>query len=155
MAGKTKLTPFVRKKLIELIELGMPEGRAASAIGITPQTFIRWKHRGETPTHPENGDIIYVNLVNDLAQAEAKFIQRNIERIDKGADKDPEHAKWLLERRDPGEFGRRIELEVGPSKVLLALQENAQKALGKGTQREIATQALIAAVDDTPEGNED
>lgn len=134
MISKTKLTPFVRKKLVELITMGVPEGRAANAIGVTPQTFIRWKHRGENPTDPDNGDSIFVNLVNDLAEAEAKFIKRNVERIDKSADKNSEDAKWLLERRDPGEFGKREVLEIGPSKVLLALQDNARRALNTSIQ---------------------
>ena len=105
--------------------------------------------------HPNGDNDIYVQLVRDIEQAEANFIKKNVGRIDKGAEKNTEDAKWLLERRLPGEFGRRIELEVGPSKVLMALQEQAQRALGKDTQREIATQSLIAAVDDTPEDNED
>lgn len=133
MNNRTKLTPFVKKKLVELIELGVPEGRAADVVGITPQTFIRWKHRGEHPD-PTNGDNIFVSLVNDLAQSEARFIEKNVRRIDKTADKNSEDAKWLLERRAPPEFGKRIELEVGPSKVLLALQEQAQQLVTRDTK---------------------
>lgn len=137
--NRTKLTPFVRKKVLELIELGIPEGRAAHAVGITPQTFINWKHRGENPT-PNNGDDIFLNLLNSIEESKARFIEKNVRRIDKTADKNSEDAKWLLERRDPGEFGKRDVLEVGPSKVLIALQEQAR----------LSTTPLIA-----PKGNTD
>jgi len=136
---KSKLTPFVRKQLVNCIEMGMPIGRAALAVGISHRTFDRWMGRGE---HPNGNDDIYVQLVKEIEKAEATFIKKNVERIDKSAEKNSDDAKWLLERRLPGEFGRRIELEVGPSKVLMALQEQAQKALTRDTQREITTQAL-------------
>ena len=142
---RSKLTPFVRKQLVNCIEIGMPIGRAARAVGICHRTFDRWMNKGE---HSNGDNDIYVQLVRDIEQAEANFIKKNVGRIDKGAEKNTEDAKWLLERRLPGEFGRRIELEVGPSRVLMALQEQARKALGKDTQREIATQALIAVADD-------
>lgn len=125
---KSKLTPFVRKQLCNCIEIGMPIGRAAVAVGISHQTFNRWRSRGEENDPSEGG--IFIQLVEELARAEANFIKKNVERVDRGAEKDPEHAKWLLERRDPGEFGKRVELEVGPSKVLLALQEQARKTIG-------------------------
>ena len=134
--NRTKLTPFVRKKLVELIELGMPEGRAAHAVGITPQTFINWKHRGENynPDNGTSGDYIFFSLLNDLAQAEAKFIEKNIRRIDKAADKDPNHAEWLLERRDADNFAKREPSVIVESKVLIALQEQARQLTSQDTK---------------------
>ena len=125
MTNRTKLTPFVKKKVVEYIEMGMPIGKAANAVGVAHQTFDRWVRRGESPVDG-NGDSIFVQLVQDLATAEANFIKRNVARVDKGADRNTEDAKWLLERRDPGEFGKRVELDIGPSKVLIALQEKAR-----------------------------
>ena len=38
---RSKLTPFVRKQLVNCIEIGMPIGRAALAVGICHRTFDR------------------------------------------------------------------------------------------------------------------
>ena len=39
-----------------------------------------------------------------IAEAESRFIKRNISRIDKAADKYWQAAAWLLERRYPSQF---------------------------------------------------
>ena len=124
--NRTKLTPFVKKKLVELIELGVPEGKAAIAVGITPQTFINWKHRAElyNPDNGTSGDDIFFNLFNELDQAEARFIEKNVRRIDKAADKDVDNAKWMLERRDADDFGKREPSVLVESKILIAMQDN-------------------------------
>lgn len=132
---KSKLTPFVRKQLCNCIELGMPIGRAAVAVGISHQTFNRWRSRGEEADPSEGGR--FIQLVEELARAEANFIKKNIARIDMGANKNTEDAKWLLERRDPAEFGKRVELEVGLSPVLLALRESAKRAVDTVTVAEL------------------
>jgi len=108
-----------------LIELGVPEGHAAHAIGVTPQTFINWKHRGEN-YNPDNGtreDYIFYNLLNEIDEAKARFVEKNVRRIDTAANKDPNHAQWLLERRDADNFAKREPSVIIESKVLIALQE--------------------------------
>ena len=156
MGRRSKLTPFVKKKIMECVELGMPINRAANAVGISSRTFERWKARGE---NPNGDDDIFVSFVEDLEKSEANYIKRNLERIDRGAEKDASHAEWGLERRFPSEFGKRMELEVGPSKVLLALQDRfaslkqgdfAQGALGE-PQKQIEAKSRID--DDVIEGD--
>jgi len=128
---RSRLTPAVRKELVKCIELGVPPNRAASAVGICNRTFERWRDRGEKERNSGDGGNggIYVALVNELDRAEGKFVKRNVERIEKGAEKDTEDAKWLLERRDRDNFAKTVDVVVGPSKVLLALQESSRQAM--------------------------
>ena len=123
--NRTKLTPFVKKKLCELVELGVPDCHAAVAVGITPQTYVDWKHRGENAM-PGNGDI-YLNLLNGIEESKAKFIEKNVRRIDSAADKDIDNARWLLERRDADNFAKREPTVIIESKVLLAIQQQARE----------------------------
>ena len=129
---RTKLTPFVRKRISELIEQGMPPYRAAIAVGVTAPTFYRWRDLGERAreNNGHGGENPYLLFVNEIEQSEARFIERNVARIDRAAEKDTENAKWMLERRYPSEFGKRVEVEIGASKVLLALQRQAQETVG-------------------------
>ena len=45
-------------------------------------------------------------------------------------------SAWLMERKYPADFGKRMELEVGPSKVLIALQEQAQRLMQGSENKE-------------------
>ena len=122
---RSKLTPFVKKKICELVELGVPDRHAAHAVGVTPQTFINWKHRGENynPNNGTNGDEKYLSLLNGITEAKAKFVKKNVARIDKSAEKDTDKAQWLLERRIPEDFAKREVLQVEESRVLIALRD--------------------------------
>jgi len=155
MGRKTLLNDVTKNIILDHISKGNYIRTACLAAGIHEDTYYNWLKRAENASG--NGDEIYSEFFVELKKARQQNISERVRRIQEAGEKPqnwPANA-WLLERMEPGEYGRRIELEVGPSKVLMALQEQAQKALTQGTQREIATQALIAAVDDTPEGNED
>jgi len=149
--ARTKLNSNVKKAIVKAIEAGVPVNHAARAAGINDRTFRNWRARGENPQEP--GDSIYSRLYQEIEEAEARFIKLNIERINKAADKDPSHAEWLLERRYPGIFGKRVEIDIGPSKVLIALQEQAQKALNGESQEKIEPQVMIATEAKELDGN--
>ena len=149
--ARTKLNSNVRKAITKAIEAGVPVTHAASAAGIADRTFRYWRNKGENPQEP--GDSIYCRLCQEIEEAEARFIKKNVERVDKAADKDPSHAEWLLERRYPGIFGKRVEIEIGPSKVLLLLQERANKALNGESQEKIESQVMITVEAKELDGN--
>lgn len=119
--AKTKLNPKVQKALLKCIELGVPREQASLVVGICSMTFRRWVARGENPQGVE--DDIYVRLVNEIEYSKAKFIKTNLEIVQKAAYRDASHSEWLLERGFPALFGKRVEVDVGPSKALLLLQD--------------------------------
>lgn len=127
--AKTKLNPKVQKALLKCVELGVPREQASQVVGISSATFRRWVVRGENPQGVE--DDIYARLVNEIERSQAKFIKTNLEIIQKAAQRDAHHSEWLLERGFPALFGKRMEIDVGPSKIMLALQESAREALAK------------------------
>ena len=155
--ARTKLNNTILKAILKTVEAGVPIPHAARAVGINDRTFRSWRARGEKPQGAE--DNIYSHLCQGIEEAEAKFIKVNVERVDKAADKDPNHAEWLLERRWPGIFGKRVEIEIGPSKVLLALQEEAQKSLDtpgsltEGETPKTDSQSLIPLQERKENGN--
>jgi len=142
MGRNTLLTEDTKNIILDYISKGNYIKTACLAAGVSEATFYSWVQRAENPA---NGNKIYLEFLEELKKARQKNISQRVAKIQDAGEK-PQNwmaNAWLLERMIPGEYGRRIELEVGPSKVLMALQEQAQKALTQDTQREITTQPVI------------
>lgn len=129
MGRRSKLlNKDIRDNIIKLINDGNYIETACVACGITKQTFFNWLHKAESGGGG-NGNQIYIDFFVELKKAEAHNIAENVKLIQEAGRK-PQNwmaSAWLLERKYPEKFGRRMELEVGPSKVLIALQERASK----------------------------
>ena len=127
MGNRTKLLkPHVRQTILDYIAKGNYISTACKAAGVCPETYCNWQNKAEAAT---SSDDIYYQFFQELKTAEAQNIAHNIENIQTASDKDARNwtaSAWLLERKYPAEYGKRLELEVGPSKVLLALQQQAK-----------------------------
>ena len=140
----------IRDTIIKYISNGNYIKTACLAAGVDDATYYTWIHRAEH-ANGDPSDKIYIDFLGELKKAEAKAQVETIARINE-AGKMPQNWQanaWRAERKNPELWGRRDVLEIGPSKVLIALQEQAQKALSQGSQ------AFIAAVDDIPEDNQE
>ena len=107
MGRHTILTDAVRAGLAEAVELGATWDAAADAVGIGVSTLRQWRRRGEDGEEP------FAALVAELQRAEAAGITRAL-RVIRGAADDGEWtaAAWILERRYPADYGRRMESRV-------------------------------------------
>ena len=131
MGRKTKLlSPKVRETILEYISKGNYIKTACMAAGISHASYCNWLNRAE---HSGGNDEerVYVEFFEELKKAEAKSEADTIARVhDAGSDKRNWPADMTrLERKSPARWGRRLELEVGPSKVLLALQDEARRSI--------------------------
>ena len=121
----------IRDTIIKYISNGNYIRTSCLAAGITDATYYNWEKRANNyiPGNGTGGDKIYFLFFEELKNAEAKAQADTIARID-AAGKLPQYWQanaWRAERKNPELWGRRDVLEIGPSKVLLALQENARK----------------------------
>ena len=124
MGNKTKLLkPHVRQTILDYIAKGNYISTACMAAGVSHATYCNWVNRAE---REEGG--VYVEFLEELKRAEAKSEADTIARIHKAGQEPRNWAADMtrLERKNPSRWGRRMELEVGPSKVLLALQQQAK-----------------------------
>jgi len=105
----SKFTPETRKRLIKLVARGLPFTHAASACGISHQSFITYRRE-----HPD--------FAAQIERAVAVAIEKRLETIQHAADLgDVQSAKWLLEHLHPEFFARnRIELTGVDGKSLTA-----------------------------------
>ncbi len=117
-------------RILDFIRRGNYVKTSCLAAGISKQTFYNWLQRAEHGTRG-NGDDIYIDFFDRLEKAREANVAERVAKIQEAGEKPqnwPANA-WLLERMIPGDYGRRMELEVGPSKVLIALREEGRKLL--------------------------
>lgn len=138
MGRKSLLNDNTKDIILRYISNGNYIRTACLAAGISEHTFYNWERRGN---NPGNGNDIYVEFFQALKIAEAKSEADTVSRVhDAGEDKRNWAADMTrLERKNPERWGRRLELEVGPSKILIALREEAQELTGI---KQIATQTI-------------
>lgn len=96
---RSKRTREREMEVVAHVASGLPVQQAAARIGVNRSTLWRWRRDDE-------------QLDKALLMARATFLARQVERIDKAAEDDWKAASWLLERSEPGLFGRRVEVSV-------------------------------------------
>ena len=133
MAGRPhELTPERADVIVEAIGLGLSWKAAASLAKISPATLMNWKKRGR-----EESDGPFVELLDRVEAAQPKTAREYLDAIKDSALEStvtteetmhpdgtvttkttvrPPNIKgglWWLERRFPGEFGRKVEHSGG------------------------------------------
>lgn len=150
MGRRTKLlNKDVKDTILKYIRNGNYIKTACMASGISEATYYSWVQKAEHPN--DNGNSVYAEFLKDLKKVEAENIAHNVENIQGASDNDHRNwmaSAWLMERKYPAEFGKRLELGVGPSKVLLAIQEQALKVLEGKPQEQIGTSTLLTSGDE-------
>lgn len=103
LGRKTKLTPELQKKVCEIIKAGNYAKTACILAGISESTFYSWKKQG---MNEKSGK--YLEFLESIKKAE-KFAEAYfVQLIREAAENSPMNwkaAAWLLERRNPDEWG--------------------------------------------------
>ena len=135
MARKSKLTPWRHRRIIGYIKNGVPNVHACQLVGIDESTFYKWLKRAVPTEENPQPEARYIQFFQSVKKAEAGFIESNLgvirraateptvivrEHVRKVGDKTTKEitketrpptwapAAWLLERRWPDLFGRRL-----------------------------------------------
>ncbi len=83
---------------------------AASAGGVSYNTFVRWRNEGSKPNAPPH----FREFLNRVRTAEAQAAERLFGLIEKRAKDHWQAAAWMLERRHPELFRKDAELPDRP-----------------------------------------
>ncbi len=104
MARPCKLTDEIQQRIGENISLGLTYSFASEAAGITYKTFNQYMNRGKT----ENSEK-YFNFYKFIQKRNANAAKALLERIKEAVDAgDCRICMFILEKRFPDEFGRRV-----------------------------------------------
>lgn len=105
----TKLTPALQARIVKLVREGNYPETAAQVEGVDPRTFYRWMERGQSEG-PD--DEPFRQFRQAVTRARATAQRKMLAHVAKAAPKDPENARWYLERTAPDLYGRRDKLVV-------------------------------------------
>ena len=104
MARPTKLTYEIQQKIGENIALGLPYSLTASTAGITYQMYNEWMKRRQTEKSGK-----YYNFAQYIQKCNADAAKECLKRLNSAAEAENcQICMWILERRFPDEFGKRV-----------------------------------------------
>jgi hypothetical protein len=104
MARPCKLTPELQQKIGDNIALGLTYSLASEAAGITYKTFNEWNQKGQTEKSGK-----YYQFAQHIKKCNAEGAKTLLERLNDAAEAgNCQICMWILERRFPEEFGRRV-----------------------------------------------
>ena len=103
MPRPSKLTSEIQQKIGENVSLGLTYSLAASAAGVTYQSFNQWMSKGKTEKSGK-----YYQFYKCIQKCNADAAKVLLERLNDAAKAgDTRICTWILERRFPEDFGRR------------------------------------------------
>jgi len=102
----TKLTPALQARIVRAVREGNYPETAALSEGVSRSAFYEWMERGRKRELP------YADFADAVTRARATAQRKMLGLVAKAAPKDPENARWYLERTAPDQFGRRDKLVV-------------------------------------------
>lgn len=125
MARPTKLTPDVHKLIVGMIEAGNFIETAAAAAGVDRDTIRNWLKRGARSRGgafrdfrdavvqaQARAEATLVGLVALAANGEAPEVDENGTVLRPGSPPKWQAGAWLLERKHPERWGRRLRVET-------------------------------------------
>lgn len=115
--------------IVEALRIGVPRETAARAAGVSSATFFRWLATGAEIAGLEEAaaeqgieapDLTPEQLRlrefrEDVEKADAQAVVFAVDMVNKAMPNTWQAAMTFLERRFPGEWGRRVEVKVDPS----------------------------------------
>lgn len=147
------LTDAVADILVAKVETGHYNTMAARAAGVGVRSFQRWLAKGEAADEKLNsGQPIeadeerYWHLWQRISKAQAKAADDALSAIRAAWESGQQWtaAAWYLERKYPGEWGRRQEVSVGPNDRMLEILASAISVGGEEDHQPGTTVTTVA-----------
>jgi len=104
MARPSKLTPEIQKRIGKNIALGLTYRLAAESVGVTYKSFNLWNQKRQTEKSGK-----YYQFAQHIKKCNAEGARKLLERLNDAAEAgNCQVCMWILSRRFPNEFGRRV-----------------------------------------------
>ena len=104
MARPSKLTPDIIQQIGDGVSIGLTYALAAESAGITHKTFNDWMKLGRDSTSGK-----YFEFYQHIEKCNANGARKLLQRLNDAAKAGNYQVyMWILERRFPEDFGRRV-----------------------------------------------
>jgi transposase len=104
MARPTKLNSDITRQIGDGVSIGLTYALAAESAGITYKTFNDWMKLGRDSTSGK-----YFEFYQHIEKCNANGARKLLQRLNDAAEAgNCQVSMWILERRFPDEFGRRV-----------------------------------------------
>lgn len=124
MGRKSKLTKDLTERICKSISEGNYKNVACQAVGIGESTLYDWLKQGE-----ENKTGVYVEFSEAIKKAEAQAEQAHVGVIKDAANAGIWQASaWYLERKHPGRWAKKDNLDITSGGKPLSWKEFIEKA---------------------------
>ena len=111
IADKFKTNKFrdTWRDIVKNAKLGMSHQRAAEAEGVSVSTLYKWIARAKRASYPEDEE--YVQFYDELKKANARAERKMAKHLKDAAEFDWKAALEWLRARNPGDWGKRVDVE--------------------------------------------
>jgi hypothetical protein len=144
----TKFTRETVELLLAGIRAGLPYHLAADAAGVSRSTFNEWQ-AGQFPRGADPQ--LKLDSSDALTRAKGQSALRLMATINRAAPTDWRAAAWILERRFPDDFGKRLEVtgeDGGPIRLQVdAVQRAVITALAAYPDARLAVADALASLE--------
>ncbi|MCP4128989.1 MAG: hypothetical protein GY753_18310 [Gammaproteobacteria bacterium] len=146
MGRRIKLDDEIEGLIVAGVRNGLPKTHYCALAGVHTETYNNWMRGAvEERERVRQGERKRVNgqrfiqFSAAVKRARAEWVQEQVDIIKEAAMNGGQWtaAAWLLERRLPGEFGRRVDVGLRPSSVLAFSADElaeAERELGEWTE---------------------
>jgi len=113
MGRPLKLTAKLREAIAKRVRGGNYPEVAAQCEGIARSTFYLWQSQGRAD-QAAGKETEFSEFLDAIARSRAECEAELLEQVRKAVDKqgNAKDAKWLLERRSPERWGRRVDFKL-------------------------------------------
>lgn len=148
MGRQSLLTEERLNQIVNYLRQGAYAEDAAQASGISDVTYYNWLNRGKAEEQrqsqgldPNPEEEKYLRFLRAIKTAQAEGAMRHVTNVVRAADDGNWQASaWMLERKNPGKWGRRDRtehtgLEGGPVRIEVSTVDLEAKVLRLLAQR--------------------
>ncbi len=130
----TKLTPEVQEQVCTAIRAGNTFEAAAAYGGISPASFYSYMDKGRQSYEKGKRRTKFTEFLEEVTRAKSTAEVALVANINKAGDKDWRAHAFLLERRNPEDWGRRDRIkaditESGTVRKVIVIKRLAEVAI--------------------------
>ncbi|WP_292391307.1 transposase [Methanosarcina sp. UBA5] len=119
---RTKCTPELTAKAVELIREGFTYSQLAAGLGISEDTLYLWFRKAKQDQAQP-----YLNFYNSVKISECELLSECLQSVKASMKHDPKAAFFMLERRFSSDYGKTSQVNMTSQNVNMNYETKSDK----------------------------